>query len=514
MKALFFLSLNFGILYTALSQHPTNPYSKVILKDKQPIWYETIIDSNMINQNCDGYNRLLQPHFCKNVLHDDFIYTALNTISSDNEGYYIEKRDATDGNLIWKYSFTLKDVEKQEVPRHISIDEDNNVIVLSQRRIANIGGFPPFSIGDNNLRFVQRKLNGLNGSLIETKTLPNDDSSSYKTAYEIFNFSYTTSYIFKEKENYRYIQNYIYDPSYILSVLLDPYGKVIGTVDTLNHNERQEFLIVEQIDEQNYFLIVKENEELYFQIYDPELQNLKSSFKIANIGKIGRLNIEDISNNKVIIENYFTADSTNFFVFDYSGELLNGFKKSEYYAAFNMFLLENELYAVGLSDSLEFIKITNGEIQILSKFKPENELTYFMPSNFFKASNNTILLLNNERAFFYNDLGSLTNDKFAQANSLMLFDFENLGIVTSIKNHTILSDFTFFPNPSSSTVEIKSDAEYDETIIYNLDGKILLKEINNNNTIDVSSLANGTYLCELKKDGKVMSSKVKFVKAE
>ena len=72
----------------------------------------------------------------------------------------------------------------------------------------------------------------------------------------------------------------------------------------------------------------------------------------------------------------------------------------------------------------------------------------------------------------------------------------------SIEGYEITS-FTLFPNPAKEEVTIQlanSNSEIGKVNIYNIQGKVILKDIafeSNNSTIDLSNIENGLYFVEL-----------------
>jgi len=84
--------------------------------------------------------------------------------------------------------------------------------------------------------------------------------------------------------------------------------------------------------------------------------------------------------------------------------------------------------------------------------------------------------------------------------------------MSSAHDITLTSPFILYPNPTSSTLQIVTDADYDHVLIHSTDGKITKQETVSDGAVNVSSLPDGSYVCTLIKGGSIISSGVKFVK--
>ncbi len=97
--------------------------------------------------------------------------------------------------------------------------------------------------------------------------------------------------------------------------------------------------------------------------------------------------------------------------------------------------------------------------------------------------------------------------------SWIMLDEAKMGIVSSTEGvHSIRQPFTIYPNPTSSILQIVTDADYDQVLIQSIDGMITKQETVSDGAVNVSFLPNGAYICTLMKAGRVKSSGVKFVK--
>ena len=108
--------------------------------------------------------------------------------------------------------------------------------------------------------------------------------------------------------------------------------------------------------------------------------------------------------------------------------------------------------------------------------------------------------------------GSVTLNTLEAWGYLIKIEAEELGIATRTQDQVIRERFSLFPNPTSSTLQIVTDAEYDHVLIQSTDGRIIKRMTVSDGAVNVSSLPNGTYICTLIKGSRTISSGVKFVK--
>ena len=107
--------------------------------------------------------------------------------------------------------------------------------------------------------------------------------------------------------------------------------------------------------------------------------------------------------------------------------------------------------------------------------------------------------------------GALTI-KFASDGGVVMAGYEaTVSCLTLGTNEfTDAIDFSYYPNPTNTTININSKTMMSDVAVYNVQGQLLLQQkINSLDTkIDISSFANGTYFFKLKFDQKEVNFKV------
>ncbi len=103
--------------------------------------------------------------------------------------------------------------------------------------------------------------------------------------------------------------------------------------------------------------------------------------------------------------------------------------------------------------------------------------------------------------------------RYYQSVAYLLFKGEKLGLTSGADEvESVRKPFVLYPNPTSSTLQIVTDMDYDHVLIHSIDGKITKQETVSDGAVNVSFLPNDAYICTLIKGGRIISSGVKFVK--
>lgn len=149
----------------------------------------------------------------------------------------------------------------------------------------------------------------------------------------------------------------------------------------------------------------------------------------------------------------------------------------------------------------------------------QNNLTYLDLRNgnqadmvHFDSDNNPDLT-----CIFFDDASLIDRDEhivwFIDDLSYCLVDNEiecNMCMNTLTINDTVEVTYNMYPNPADSSLHVTTKAENSKFSIYSITGKIILtKDLHqNNNIIDVSSLASGLYITSLISDNQIDTKKL------
>ncbi|HRG40794.1 MAG TPA: T9SS type A sorting domain-containing protein [Saprospiraceae bacterium] len=146
----------------------------------------------------------------------------------------------------------------------------------------------------------------------------------------------------------------------------------------------------------------------------------------------------------------------------------------------------------------------HGEVSIVKKLKcKKNNDQLFVRSLYLTKDNDLLMNITH-----VDDNSIIT--PLPKWNNWTLFDGKSLGITSSISTLQ-LSRPKLYPNPVSDLLVIETTLIYNEIEIINIDGTLSKKEANAVKYIDVSSLPNGMYICNLKDNGKSIGQQ-RFIK--
>ena len=77
-------------------------------------------------------------------------------------------------------------------------------------------------------------------------------------------------------------------------------------------------------------------------------------------------------------------------------------------------------------------------------------------------------------------------------------------LVNAVNNPSAIN-FSVYPNPVSDILKIDTDATIVAVEMLDLNGKSLLRQVNSQNTFDISSLETGSYILRVKTDKNIIN---------
>ncbi len=83
--------------------------------------------------------------------------------------------------------------------------------------------------------------------------------------------------------------------------------------------------------------------------------------------------------------------------------------------------------------------------------------------------------------------------------------------VVGIADETVAENISIYPNPTTGTINI-TNAENADVLVYNMVGEVVLSVDNISRTIDISKLAEGTYIVKVVTDNNVKTQKINLFK--
>jgi hypothetical protein len=203
-----------------------------------------------------------------------------------------------------------------------------------------------------------------------------------------------------------------------------------------------------------------------------------------------------------------------FYVYDYNGKLLKDMKlplkhgyhpRIKYFPELDKFIVVSKRYEpfLGIDERVEILYWEGkDELVPIHIWGFEDKLRNLLVNDMFWLEGNKLLLCNQESSFYYDIKkdSTLRIDDSAKANSYMLFDAEEINLITkTIEVEEPLSDhdIQIIPNPAVAEILINSSKVKIQSIkIIDVFGEVKFNQEvlhGNNIKIDVSNFTSGSY---------------------
>ncbi len=526
------LALNFNISYTQLNS--------VRIENTNLSWVYAPLDSTYIDFSSsqgmrNGANHFLPILLGKMMIIDgDYLYSLFTNVDEDQSGFILVKQNYKTGSVIWERTFDLRDQPNHIAPSDFRINGDGHLEIISTRRSGPIQyllwykgtlarhiynkdtgeliyytyGMPdqtavefPKVLGLTHLTYNQGNyifymqgggfLDGSGG--IGASAYYLDKEGNRTQAY------YTEFYPKLFGDEYRWRSSLVYKDT--ISVLMHYYKEDASDFKTILRTYNQEWNLLR--DREIHLPIPTPNEIYLTNVYDDEIEiiaeyfNLHRSFGVSN--KLIYLNKNDYRIKEIVeipfSQNYGQAWTR---LKDKSGTLFCKVVLQSVDGQVRGFLQVFKSDGKGNTTLLK-----DSEVLDLKTFQLVT-IKELPDGNFVLAGvYNQIVDSNGSNDF--------RNPEFLES-VLICLNKSELGLMSSAHDITLTSPFILYPNPTSSTLQIVTDADYDHVLIHSTDGKITKQETVSDGAVNVSSLPDGSYVCTLIKGGSIISSGVKFVK--
>lgn len=535
---LFVIYISTNEIVGQLSYLPSRPYQEWQINHSSLSSKTIFFENTLVSDTSNGFNCF---QFNPNKLHyiqGGNLYLVYSMIiKGDVEGYILAKYDLVNNQLIWQKVFTLNNLIRRELPVALGLNETGNLIVVSlQKREPSDPIIPLFILFAKNTGMVIREFDE-EGQLLKvvesnetTKfssgSNPNGNGYSFFTFNSGHLFEYTNKFFQHSRISYfnkinidslnifssdSLVQDntpYVFTKQYALNYNLqnglfanhydfidkfkiakfDLSGKILKEIQTNSFTPNQFYDYSDYISfvDENFIYVLGYTQidpfippHNYLKIYNHELNLVKS---------IDTLPLQNFENPQVI---RLSKDKKSFYLLTLkkSSDVNDDENYTKIYQIDGISLSFKELISLPFNDSLQFS----------------------IPIEFYE-NDNKILVLYRETDLYYNDFTRLyQQDHYASAMTLAVFDKTVLlGSDVKIYNPFI----KIFPNPSNAQINIETDLLYDEILIYDLYGNQALNEHSSKSSLDISSLSNAVYLCELRLNGKLVNKGVQFVKVD
>ena len=525
---------SFQISVFAQIRVPIRPYEKISFNSFNPLWYETCYDSSLIdNVLVDGYNQFFYNYGLQPLIHNDKIYSAYEGMASHGGGSYIQCRSLKTGQLLWQDRYVYQDLDRREIARLFRIDLEGHLEVFGFKRIHPKAQNEDSYFTDYIL--TRRIYNKDNGQLISYYHRDLNDPEAHQMTHD-FTPWYGYSYIFYRGDHILVIEKPKRNGAIVYrSSKIDFTGKLLSPPDTLRVPFIAKFFNMTEISKDTFLTIGYDyqNYELYFRYMTSDFKVLED-FKYKTEGKdFFNFELLDISKDKskILLSNQLSASGPipwpykELYIFDRAAKVL---KKAtlpinildinvlEWDNNEDYFIYSNHNNNVSPDDkfykSLDVVKVIDTLNEVTLKLVATDSLRFPSILSHTEIDHDKLLLRLYEGSF-YKPTNLYSQDKDANAQSMMLVSKSSLGIASSAfdlvdqTNHIRL-----YPNPTQDVINIESERPFSGQInVFDINGRSLLqKNIDGLEfmSIDILSYLSGIYFVKLSNNEKAVTYRV------
>ncbi len=482
----------------------------------------------------DGYNNFLGIHGLEPLIVDDKIFQAFHSSLTGAKNCYIQCRSLSTGQLIWQTRYSYDDADTQEIARLLRINQDGNLEVFGLKRIhPNLptdGGI--YSL-DNIL--THRVYNSQNGDLISLFHRDLDDPDSFQMQHA-FNQWYDFSYIFYKDTYLQIIEKPRSLGLSLKSSKIDFSGKLIEEPIIKEPPYIARFFNITRLTKDTLLAIGYDYKSLslYFRYMKPNLEVIEDIIYPADSTGFWNFELLGISKDKskiLMINKLSTTDTfplpyKDLYVFDRKGNVLKKVSLPENKLTFfvldwegdNDFFIYSQYSARkrsegGVKSSLDIINVSDTRSEVLKSITTVDSLKIIHLTGKLDMDDKRYVISFEESAF-YPSSGTYEWDINAKAQSLMLINKQNLGLLPSAVDDGDFSDATILlPNPITESLTIRFATPYKGSIsLSDISGRTVMvrdvTDLSEEVNIDMSYLASGMYIVRLPQHGSGRSFKV------
>ncbi len=538
MKSIFTL-ITFLIILNGYSQVglPVRPYEKIQYTGINPVWHETSYDSLWKDgKYLDGYNHYrLSTNITFNsyVTDKDHIYLAIKQNGPYGVyGGYVECRSIKDGKMVWRHSFGVFDGGHVEIPKWISLENEDVVLYSFTKRT-------PFNMSDSeymtDLILTKRVYNKITGEQLAVKRGDYDDKNIKN--FRHFNFTFLDSYIFKDKDGMRCIENDYYSLDTTWNVTYKSYAldddSRIMALDSARFNSvsyknifqihPDTLLLVEFTDEgdnrmrlnylsptlKKYYSVLMDHQFDHYPVFSEVMMYSieKRKFVIHNERNLlppnRYLEVYVVGFDGTVHSKHFFTERTNanFCYLEWEdGEVV--FMDFKY----------DRIDTTAVSTLNVFTKNEFEPRKIIKSFRSTDDRRSARPIGVFYEDEDHYLINFNERAYKVNyETNTLVLDD-AAAMSHMLISKKELGLGSVSVSDEKNNDVMLYPNPAMGQIHIShTGIEVHQVTLTDISGREVLRDVGGADITSLSTahLPSGWYVATIwSADGKRYIEKI------
>lgn len=472
----------------------------------------------------DGLSTLTQAYNLegKPIYKDGYFYLLHNIFDmAPNQGHIIEKIDYRTGATDWKKWYYFDKINTREYASDLRFDGDNISIIVNKE--INTNPFLGFSLWFNSY-LGTRSYSDKSGILVDSFFTNPMDSLNKNLPVPLGILNTTRNYFAKQKD---YI-SIILSPNSVRMLNINMSGHHLDSVQTnLNNLPFAKGVWSGNINEDKILFIShsklsgenKENQQIKLYIIDHDLNIIFQKDITSLLPENGEeYELSSYNDRYFHIKSYESQfnifQPITFCNFDIEGNLIERIRIddvlktniiSESISSDGTMLIANSKEENEYSNISIYKSDGKGNIELKKHLRPSKSDDLLLINKMYYTHDNNVLL-----SFLHISRKLQNLPIVPKWRNWTLIDGIDLGIISST-NTFQLSHPQIYPNPVSGLLNIETTLIYNEIEIINIDGTLSKKKESSLKYIDVSSLPNGMYICNLKNNGKSIGQQ-RFIK--
>jgi len=532
------LCLNVGMAQSELPQKPYHPLNFV---DLNPLWYKVNYDPSYISDSCDGYNYFFTPTDVNDLIEENFIFSIYHTYGKMElfTGTYLIKRDLQTGELLWRRHFGAPEDERQELGRLIYLNEDKNIVVISQLK-PDPYGVNYILFGHPNMMISKRIYDFDTGDLMYMNHPDYNDTTALTTDFNYFQPS-TAFYFDIGQIKYFELKRLEDGNIYHVNANINETSKKDIQFKKLKVIKDGSFINAVKIKDDRYLLVELSNQtkQVIFRYVNGDLE-LQHEYKSDSISSdnIYWLTFGEKSddNNYFLFYNRLPRDTVTYrypyeiLIFDDKANLLKKIPVNEKYGR-NIEVIDwIDLNTIKMFGTRNYRDTNNNlyitldllqsdawsNVKVKKSYFPTDSLRFAIDMKSYNLGDGKLLLKMREGSY-HKSGASYVADHEAKATSMMLLDIASLGISGVVTEDEQDTKVEISPNPASDNLGIRFDKSYTGIVeVFNVAGQRLYDVVVSESayiSIDTQSFVAGAYIIKFTcpKDRNYIFSR-KFIK--
>lgn len=503
----FILSIPLSIL----AQHPERPFEKIVYPKLNPEWHVVNFDSEMENEEFDGYNNFAPIAGFEVVVDNDAIFELFFRQNSlEPTGTYIQKRDLNDGELLWRKYLGYPLDPQQILGRDVLINSNSNVEVICQVKCDPYDINYPL-LGVKNMALYKVELDKEQGDVISEVNYVCNDTSYLQTNFDGFILN-DVSKFYAIEDTFFFTQSEWNGSGWqrLIFKLDDDYrtDNVLKGIHPKKYNCQGDLPMLYNDSTKIVFDSNCDTKQIEMTYIDHDFSSIKTVISDSLSIALNDLQVKEFDPVKrwFLLENVinFENKEIELLIINDEGSLLKRIIMPTIYNR-NYSLLEwsNLDSTILLStminftdNDVPFVNLdvlksgVNGSIDLLHSFTPTDSLRFFSFIN----------LAMSDDEYYYLELheGSLASDysidRRAFARSLMKIKKQYILNPSTSTQQVALNKLKCYPNPTNNLLHIDNVNHPVTLTIMDINGQIIKTAENVQHKISIEDLSTGMYI--------------------